>query len=279
MKPRSMSAAGPSAAQASEGQQLPPQTAGLQPSKRAVRKVVASLNPTAALEDISEGEEGFPLTDEEDGDTLESDFSDFTDEDVEEEDMISIPRDQGHSGELEEGEIPATVAATAVKKGQGKKSRWDQQVRSTAPLKGARDPKLTKTATQSKKSRRSASAARPRPPPLPPKRARAPRRPKGQRHQADDASTEGRDKLRELIFPTLYAIFQQSRAQRCHLKVKNRSLRSLTRSCLYHNKEEQLQRTLADSEALLSKYCSAAPTRFSPPSYTESPAKDESGPA
>ncbi|AEW91344.1 33 kDa protein [Bovine adenovirus 3] len=138
MKPRSMSGTGPSAAQASEGQQPPLQTAGLQASKRAVRKVVASLNPTAALEDISEGEEDFPLTDEEDGDTLESDFSDFTDEDAEEEDMISTPRDQGHSGELEEGEIPATEAATAAKKGQGKKSRWDQQVRSTAPLKGAR---------------------------------------------------------------------------------------------------------------------------------------------
>ena len=72
-------------------------------------------------------------------------------------------------------------------------------------------------------------------------------------------NTQANQKLREQIFPTLYAIFQQSRAQQCDLKVKNRSLRSLTRSCLYHKKEDQLQRTLTDSETLLSKYCSSAP--------------------
>ncbi|AMB43095.1 33K [Bat mastadenovirus WIV10] len=64
--------------------------------------------------------------------------------------------------------------------------------------------------------------------------------------------------LREKIFPTLYAVFQQSRGQERDLKVKNRSLRSLTRSCLYHKSEAQLQRTLEDSEALFSKYCSLA---------------------
>lgn len=61
--------------------------------------------------------------------------------------------------------------------------------------------------------------------------------------------------LREKIFPTLYAVFQQSRGQERDLKVKNRSLRSLTRSCLYHKSEAQLERTLEDSEALFSKYC------------------------
>ncbi|ALE30298.1 33K [Simian adenovirus 8] len=59
------------------------------------------------------------------------------------------------------------------------------------------------------------------------------------------------------IFPTLYAIFQQSRGQRHELKIKNRTLRSLTRSCLYHRREDQLQRTLEDAEALFNKYCSA----------------------
>ena len=64
--------------------------------------------------------------------------------------------------------------------------------------------------------------------------------------------------LRKRIFPTLYAIFQQSRGQQLELKVKNRSLRSLTRSCLYHRSEDQLQRTLEDAEALFNKYCSVS---------------------
>ncbi|BBE29317.1 33K [Bat mastadenovirus] len=61
--------------------------------------------------------------------------------------------------------------------------------------------------------------------------------------------------LRNLIFPTLYAIFQQSRGAPTALKIKNRSLRSLLKSCLYHKSEEQLQRTQEDAEALLNKYC------------------------
>ncbi|AGK27142.1 33K [Baboon adenovirus 3] len=64
--------------------------------------------------------------------------------------------------------------------------------------------------------------------------------------------------LRNRIFPTLYAIFQQSRGQQQELKIKNRSLRSLTRSCLYHRREDQLQRTLDDAEALFNKYCSVS---------------------
>lgn len=64
--------------------------------------------------------------------------------------------------------------------------------------------------------------------------------------------------LRKRIFPTLYAIFQQSRGQQLELKVKNRSLRSLTRSCLYHRREDQLQRTLEDAEALFNKYYSVS---------------------
>ncbi|AFD10574.1 33K [Simian adenovirus 18] len=71
----------------------------------------------------------------------------------------------------------------------------------------------------------------------------------------DSAATQ---ELRKRIFPTLYAIFQQSRGQQLELKVKNRSLRSLTRSCLYHRREDQLQRTLEDAEALFNKYCSVS---------------------
>ncbi|AGT76945.1 splicing factor [Human mastadenovirus D] len=75
----------------------------------------------------------------------------------------------------------------------------------------------------------------------------------GLRIAANEPSTTR--ELRNRIFPTLYAIFQQSRGQQQELKVKNRSLRSLTRSCLYHKNEDQLQRTLEDAEALFHKYC------------------------
>ncbi|UZF96931.1 33K [Bovine adenovirus 10] len=69
--------------------------------------------------------------------------------------------------------------------------------------------------------------------------------------------TRSPQELRNKIFPTLYAIFQQSRGYNKELKIKNRTLRSLTRSCLYHKREEQLQQTLVDAEALFDKYCSA----------------------
>ncbi|WOR02042.1 protein 33K [Human adenovirus 12] len=74
-------------------------------------------------------------------------------------------------------------------------------------------------------------------------------------NSSNKESPEARE-LRKRIFPTLYAIFQQSRGQEHELKIKNRSLRSLTRSCLYLKSEDQLQRTLQDAEALFNKYCS-----------------------
>lgn len=72
-----------------------------------------------------------------------------------------------------------------------------------------------------------------------------------------EKKTRSPQELRNKIFPTLYAIFQQSRGYNKELKIKNRTLRSLTRSCLYHKREEQLQQTLVDAEALFDKYCSA----------------------
>lgn len=75
-----------------------------------------------------------------------------------------------------------------------------------------------------------------------------------QRPSSAEESDSNRE-LRDSIFPTLYAIFQQSRGQSADLKVKNRSLRSLTRSCLYYNDEKQLRRTQEDAEALFNKYC------------------------
>lgn len=68
--------------------------------------------------------------------------------------------------------------------------------------------------------------------------------------------TENARQLRIAIFPTLYAVFQRSEGRNpCNLKIKNRSLRSLLRSCLYATTETQLTRTKADAEALLQRYC------------------------
>lgn len=70
----------------------------------------------------------------------------------------------------------------------------------------------------------------------------------------DDPETNRR--LRLTIFPTLYAVFQRSQGRNpCGLKIKNRSLRSLLKSCLYARTEGQLTRTKNDAEALLEKYC------------------------
>ncbi|AMB43161.1 33K [Bat mastadenovirus WIV12] len=80
--------------------------------------------------------------------------------------------------------------------------------------------------------------------------------------KAANASTAAAEKLRNSIFPTIYAIFQQSRGQDKQLKIKNRTLRSLTRSCFYHKNEAQLLRTRRDAELLLQKYCTVNKTAY-----------------
>ncbi|AWO77113.1 33K [Tree shrew adenovirus 1] len=113
------------------------------------------------------------------------------------------------------------------------------------------------------------------PPPLPPKKKAASKSrwdqlaktphsspidsAKAPRVNAASEESPRTKELRDRIFPTLYAIFQQSRGRTSTLKIKNRTLRSLTRSCLYHKREDQLQRTLEDAEALFSKYCGSKP--------------------
>lgn len=96
------------------------------------------------------------------------------------------------------------------------------------------------------------------PPEAPKKRPRQ-HGPKSSDRPLRPAAPEGEplttQQLRTRIFPTLYAIFQQSRGKPTALKIKNRTLRSLIRSCLYHKSEDQLQRTQEDAEALLRKYC------------------------
>ncbi|QFX65720.1 p33K [Mastadenovirus porcusquartum] len=65
--------------------------------------------------------------------------------------------------------------------------------------------------------------------------------------------------LQNQIFPTLYTVFQQIQAQGGkQYTVRNRTFRSLVKSCLYHQSETQLRRTLEDADKLFQKYCGAA---------------------
>ncbi|AP_000249.1 33K [Mastadenovirus porcusquintum] len=144
------------------------------------------------------------------------------DEEAEEWDEESMDSQEGLETieELEEGEIPPTPPTIPKKQ-----RRWDQKPELINAQTG-------ETKTPKKSGRKSIQSAN---------------------ISKEPATTRA---LRARIFPTLYAIFQQSRGVDSNLKVKNRSLRSLTKSCLYHNQESQLQRTLEDAEALLHKYCS-----------------------
>ncbi|AP_000355.1 33K [Murine mastadenovirus A] len=86
----------------------------------------------------------------------------------------------------------------------------------------------------------------------------APPTKKRRRRLSTPAASDPLQALRDDIFVTIYATFQRVRAlglDTYSLKVRNRTLRSLTRSCLYHQQESQLERTKRDAEALLSKHC------------------------
>lgn len=102
------------------------------------------------------------------------------------------------------------------------------------------------------------SVALPRPATSSPRRCRRRQTPSA---RATSAAEPGQlSELREHIFPTIYAAFQQCRGGHGGLcsdtvKVRNRTLRSLTRSCLYHRKIEQLERTRKDAEELLQRLC------------------------
>ncbi|ACJ14521.1 33k [Murine adenovirus 3] len=88
-------------------------------------------------------------------------------------------------------------------------------------------------------------------------------RPAKRQRPASPAQPDPLQPVRDEIFVTIYATFQRARAldlDTYSLKIRNRTLRSLTRSCLYHQQESQLQRTKRDAEALLAKHCRSLET-------------------
>ncbi|ADD17115.1 protein 33K [bat adenovirus 3] len=158
---------------------------------------------------------------------MEDETGSLSVEDISEEELESLP----------DLSPPASEETRPAKRAP----RWDQK--SKAPGKGSTSPTTLFTTITL-----ATAASRRRP--TPPRRSRT-----AALTTAED-SQETRQ-LRNRIFPTLYAIFQQSRGSPTAFKIKNRSLRSLLKSCLYHKSETQLLRTEDDAEALLNKYCQA----------------------
>ncbi|AEK98460.1 33K [Titi monkey adenovirus ECC-2011] len=185
-------------------------------------------------EEYTEDEEDL-LTDEEDMEGLEDieeeDEEEDLDEDPQEEPREQAVADSQHLAPRAPQAAPAPSAAAAPSKSR------------TA----ATGPKSPRQPASSRKGKTSSSNS---------SRSKIPLRktPATGSSSGEQGSTRA---LREKIFPTLYAIFQQGRGHSLDLKIKNRSLRSLTRSCLYHKSEDQLQRTLEDAEALFNKYCAS----------------------
>ncbi|UNI81690.1 33K [Human mastadenovirus B] len=192
----------------------------------------------------------------EEADSLEEDSLEEEDEEAEEVEETTAAKQLSSAAETSKVPDSSSSTATISAPGRGAQrrpnSRWDETGRfpnpttasKTAPTTASksRQPRQRKTAAAGTSSRKPAAAVR-----------KSSAAGGGLRITANEPAQTR--ELRNRIFPTLYAIFQQSRGQEQELKVKNRSLRSLTRSCLYHKSEDQLQRTLEDAEALFNKYC------------------------
>ncbi|AAS66929.1 L4 33 kDa protein [Human mastadenovirus E] len=202
------------------------------------KKLKVELPP---VEDLEEDWESSQAEEEEmedwDSTQAEDSLQDSLEDEEEAEEVEEVAAAARPSSSAEKASSTDTISAPG--RGPARPhSRWDETGRfpnpttQTAPTTSKKRQKKTKPAAR--KSTAAAAAG-------------------GLRIAANEPAQTR--ELRNRIFPTLYAIFQQSRGQEQELKVKNRSLRSLTRSCLYHKSEDQLQRTLEDAEALFNKYC------------------------
>ncbi|WPC86532.1 33 kDa protein [Human adenovirus 34] len=191
---------------------------------------------------------------EEEEDSLEDSLEEdsLEEENEEAEEVEEVTADKQLSSAVETSNS-ATISAPSRGTRRRPSSRWDETGRFPNPTSASKTAPTI--ASKSRQSRQIKTAA-----------ATSNRKPAAAvRKYTTSAATGGLKitanepaqtrELRNRIFPTLYAIFQQSRGQEQELKIKNRSLRSLTRSCLYHKSEDQLQRTLEDAEALFNKYC------------------------
>ncbi|AAW33265.1 33 kDa protein [Human adenovirus B3] len=221
--------------------------------RRGSKKLKVQLSPPENMEEDwdSQAEEEMEDWDSqaEEVDSLEEDSLEEEDEEAEEVEEATAAKQLSSAAETSKSPDSSTATISAPGRGAQRRpnSRWDETGRFPNPttasktVSKSRQPQQKNTAATTvtrkpavRKSTTSAAGG-------------------GLRITANEPAQTR--ELRNRIFPTLYAIFQQSRGQEQELKVKNRSLRSLTRSCLYHKSEDQLQRTLEDAEALFNKYC------------------------
>ncbi|AGT76902.1 splicing factor [Human mastadenovirus B] len=236
--------------------------------RQGSKKLKVQLSPPENMEEDwdSQAEEEMEDWDSqaEEVDSLEEDSLEEEDEEAEEVEEATAAKQLSSAAETSKSPDSSTATISAPGRGAQRRpnSRWDETGRFPNPTTAS---KTGKKERQGYKSWPPTAVSKSRQPQQKNTAATTVTRKPAVRKSTTSAAGGGlritanepaqTRELRNRIFPTLYAIFQQSRGQEQELKVKNRSLRSLTRSCLYHKSEDQLQRTLEDAEALFNKYC------------------------
>ncbi|AP_000279.1 33K [simian adenovirus 21] len=222
--------------------------------RRGSKKLKVQLPPPEDMEEDwdsqTEEMEDWDSQAEEEEDSLEEDSLEEEDEEAEEVEEATAAKQLSSAAETSKATDSTTATISAPGRGAQHRpnSRWDETGRLPNATTASKTAPITARKSRQKKTTAARTSSRK------PAAVRKPTAGAGGLRITANEPAQTRE-LRNRIFPTLYAIFQQSRGQEQELKVKNRSLRSLTRSCLYHKSEDQLQRTLEDAEALFNKYC------------------------
>ncbi|AFQ34472.1 splicing factor [Human mastadenovirus B] len=183
-------------------------------------------------------------------DSLEEDSLEEENEEAEEVEEVTAGKQLSPAAETSNSAI---ISAPSRGTRRRPSSRWDETGRFPNPTTASKTAPTIASKSRQSRQKKTAAATSNRKPAAAVKKYTTSAATGGLKITANEPAQTR--ELRNRIFPTLYAIFQQSRGQEHELKIKNRSLRSLTRSCLYHKSEDQLQRTLEDAEALFNKYC------------------------
>ncbi|AFQ34511.1 33 kDa protein [Human adenovirus 55] len=183
-------------------------------------------------------------------DSLEEDSLEEENEEAEEVEEVTAGKQLSPAAETSNSAI---ISAPSRGTRRRPSSRWDETGRFPNPTTASKTAPTIASKSRQSRQKKTAAATSNRKPAAAVKKYTTSAATGGLKITANEPAQTR--ELRNRIFPTLYAIFQQSRGQEQELKIKNRSLRSLTRSCLYHKSEDQLQRTLEDAEALFNKYC------------------------
>ncbi|AXN73972.1 33 kDa protein [Human adenovirus 55] len=183
-------------------------------------------------------------------DSLEEDSLEEENEEAEEVEEVTADKQLSPAAETSNSAI---ISAPSRGTRRRPSSRWDETGRFPNPTTASKTAPTIASKSRQSGQKKTAAATSNRKPAAAVKKYTTSAATGGLKITANEPAQTR--ELRNRIFPTLYAIFQQSRGQEQELKIKNRSLRSLTRSCLYHKSEDQLQRTLEDAEALFNKYC------------------------